>query len=260
MRWEKLTTNEFAGIDRSTPVVINVAAIEQHGPHLAIDTDATIGAYFLDRLDERMSDRVLILPQVKVCCSEHHMDFAGTLSVRHETFLAYVGDILDSVARHGFTNIVIFNSHGGNQAIGQVLLEKFGSGHRDCQIAMLTWWRLAAPELEAIRETGSAGINHACEFETSLMLLTARNDVRRGLISGMSYVETHDWANADMIRASRGALFRTMREMSAGTGVVGDPSSASAAKGQRISDAVVTELERVVASLAEFNEAGSKIN
>lgn len=251
MRWEKLTTNEFAGLDRSVPVVINVAAIEQHGPHLAIDTDATIGAHFLDRLEERMGEQVLILPQVKVCCSEHHMEFAGTLSVRHETFLAYVGDILDSVARHGFTNIVIFNSHGGNQAIGQVLLEKFGSSHRDCRIAILTWWRLAAPELETIRETGFAGVNHACEFETSLMLLVAPEDVRRELIGGMSYVKTHDWANADMIRASRGALFRTMHEMSDGTGVVGDPSSATAEKGERITDAVVRELERVVSSLSK---------
>ena len=251
MRWEKLSTNEFEGLDRSIPVVINVAAIEQHGPHLAIDTDATIGAHFLERLDERMGNRVLILPQVKVCCSEHHMDFPGTLSVRYETFLAYVGDILDSVARHGFTNIVIFNSHGGNQAIGQVLLEKFGSSHRNCRIALLTWWRLAAPELETIRETGFAGVNHACEFETSLMLLAAPDDVRREHIGGMSYVETHDWANADMIRASRGALFRTMHEMSGGTGVVGDPSTASVQKGKRISDMVVNELERVVTSLGQ---------
>lgn len=251
MRWEKLTTNEFAGLDRSIPVVLNVAAIEQHGPHLAIDTDVAIGGHFLDRLEARMGDRVLILPQVKVCCSEHHMEFAGTLSIRHETFLAYVGDILESVVRHGFTNIVLFNSHGGNQAIGQVLLETFGSRHRDCRVVMLTWWRLAAPELEAIRESGFAGVNHACEFETSLMLLAAPDSVRHDLIGDMSYVETFDWANADMIRASRGALFRTMHQMSGGTGVVGDPSTATAAKGERITEAVVAQMERVVTSLAK---------
>ena len=80
MRWEKFTTNEIAALDRSIPVVLNVAAIEQHGPHLPLETDARIGDHFLRRLEERLGDRVLILPQVKVCCSEHHMDFAGTLS------------------------------------------------------------------------------------------------------------------------------------------------------------------------------------
>lgn len=251
MRWETLTTNEVAALDRDIPVVLNVAAIEQHGPHLPLETDAVIGDHFLQALEQRLGDRVLILPQVKVCCSEHHMDFAGTLSVRHETFLAYVGDILESVARHGFRNIVVFNSHGGNQAIGQVLLETFGTKHRNCRVAFLTWWRLAAKELGAIRESAFAGINHACEFETSLMLLGAPESVRTALVSGMSYVETHDWANADMILPARGALFRSMHEMSGGTGVVGDPSLATREKGQAITAAVVAQLANVVETIRQ---------
>lgn len=251
MRWETLTTNEVAALDRDIPVVLNVAAIEQHGPHLPLETDAVIGDHFLQALEQKLGDRVLILPQVKVCCSEHHMDFAGTLSVRHETFLAYVGDILESVARHGFRNIVVFNSHGGNQAIGQVLLETFGTKHRNCRVAFLTWWRLAAKELGAIRESAFAGINHACEFETSLMLLGAPESVRTALVSGMSYVETHDWANADMILPARGALFRSMHEMSGGTGVVGDPSLATREKGQAITAAVVAQLANVVETIRQ---------
>lgn len=250
MRWENLTTEEFAAIDRSTPVVLNVAAIEQHGPHLAIDTDVAIGGHLLDKAEEVLGDKILILPAVKVCCSEHHMEFAGTLSVRHETFLAYVGDILESVARHGFRNLILFNSHGGNQAIGQVLLETFGARHRECRVALLTWWRLAAPELEGIRESGFAGINHACEFETSLMLAAAPDHVRPDKIAGMSYSQTFQWANSDMIRANRGALFRTMHAMSNGTGVVGDPSLGNAEKGERITQVVVEELVRVVETLA----------
>ena len=251
MRWETLTTNEVAALDRDIPVVLNVAAIEQHGPHLPLETDAVIGDHFQQALEAKLGDRVLILPQVKVCCSEHHMDFAGTLSVRHETFLAYVGDILESAVRHGFRNIVLFNSHGGNQAVGQVLLETFGSRHRDCRIAFLTWWRLAAKELGTIRESSFAGINHACEFETSLMLLGAPKSVRTALVSGMNYVGTHDWANADMILPARGALFRSMHEMSGGTGVVGDPSLATREKGEQITAAVVEQLAQVVETIRQ---------
>jgi len=178
------------------------------------------------------------------------MDLPGTLTVSHETFLAYVGGILDSVRRHGFRTIVLFNSHGGNQAIGQVLLESFGAKHRDCRIAMLTWWRLAAPEISAIRESGPGGANHACELETSLMLHIDPGSVRREKVSGMNYVETYDWANADMIEGNRGALFRSMADMSGGTGVVGDPSLASAEKGAAIIEAVVGQLQHVVESLA----------
>ncbi len=143
MKWETKTSAEIAALDRTIPVVLSIAAIEQHGPHLALETDAVIGAHYLERRDARRGAKVLILPQVKVGCSEHHMEFAGTLSVSHEAFMAYVADIVTSVVRHGFRNIVVLNSHGGNQAVGGLLLEKLGAAHRDCRIAFFTWWRLS---------------------------------------------------------------------------------------------------------------------
>lgn len=251
MRWERLTTREIQDLPRTIPVIVNVAAIEQHGPHLPLDTDAVIGAAFLDSLEARAGGEVLILPQVKVCCSEHHMDFPGTLSIGHRSFLDYVGAILQSVVRHGFRNLVIFNSHGGNQAIGQVLLEQFGASHRDCRIVMLTWWRLAGPEISQIRESGFAGANHACELETSLMLHVDPASVRQpDHLPPVSYVPTHSWANADMILPARGALFRSMAEMSDGLGAVGDASLATAAKGQAIIEAVTEQLLAVVRDLS----------
>lgn len=249
MRWEKLTSREIGTLDRSTPVILNIAAIEQHGPHLPLDTDARIGAHFLNELDAGNPDAALILPSVVVCASEHHMDFPGTLTVRHATLLAYVTDILESVAAHGFRNIVLFNSHGGNQAIGQVILESFGSRHRDCRVAMLTWWRIASDALLKVQEGGFGSVGHACEFETSLMLLIDEASVRRDLIPGPSHVMTHDWANSDLLRGGRGSLFRTMKEISGGNGVVGDPSLASAEKGRAITRIVVDALDGIVTSM-----------
>ncbi|MBF9235199.1 creatininase family protein [Microvirga alba] len=249
MRWEKLTTLEIGALDRSIPVILNIGAIEQHGPHLPLDTDAQIGAHFLRELDARHHDKVLILPPVVVCASAHHMDFAGTLTVQHTTLLAYVTDILDSVAAHGFRNILLFNSHGGNQAIGQVILESFGSRHPECQVAMLTWWRIATDALLTVQESPFGGVGHACEFETSLMLLIDETSVRRDLIPGRSHVMTHEWANSDLLRGGKGSLFRTMAEISGGSGVVGDPSLASAEKGRIITGIVVDSLAEIVDSL-----------
>jgi creatinine amidohydrolase len=249
MRWEKLTSPEIEGLDRSIPVILNIAAIEQHGPHLPLDTDARIGAHFLNELDARMADQMLILPPVVVCASAHHMDFAGTLTVRHETLLAYVGDVLNSVVAHGFSNILLFNSHGGNQAIGQVIAESFGSRHPDCRIGMLTWWRIATEELLNVQESTFGGVGHACEFETSLMLLIDESCVRRDLIPGRSHVMTYDWANADLLRGGKGTLFRTMAEISGGSGVVGDPSLASAEKGRAITRLVVDSLSQIVRTM-----------
>lgn len=249
MKWEKLTTLEIDALDRSIPVILNIAAIEQHGPHLPLETDARIGAHFLNELDARHSGKVLILPQVAVCASAHHMSFAGTLTVQHTTLLAYVSDILSSVAAHGFRNILLFNSHGGNQAIGQVILESFGAKHPDCRIAMLTWWRIATEALLEVQESGFGGVGHACEFETSLMLLIDPASVRKDRVPGYSHVMTHDWANSDLLRGGRGALFRTMAEISGGSGVVGDPSLASAEKGNTITRIVVDSLTEIINSI-----------
>jgi creatinine amidohydrolase len=249
MRWEKLTSPEIGALDRSIPVILNIAAIEQHGSHLPLDTDARIGAHFLNELDARMSDRVLILPPVVVCASAHHMSFPGTLTVQHATLLAYVGDILNAVAAHGFRNILLFNSHGGNQAIGQVILESFGARHPDCRIGMLTWWRIATEELLKVQESTFGGVGHACEFETSLMLLIDEASVRRDLIPGRTHVMTYDWANSDLLRGGRGSLFRTMAEISGGSGVVGDPSLASAEKGRAITGLVVDSLSKIVRTM-----------
>ena len=252
VRWEALTTREIDAVDRATPVMLSIAAIEQHGAHLPLATDATIGQAFLTRIEALHGPEVLILPQIAVGCSEHHMDFPGSLSVRHRTLIDYAGDVLRSVLRHGFRSIVILNSHGGNQGAGQVLLEEVGAAHPACRIALLTWWRLAAPELAGIRESGPGGCNHACEFETSLMLHAAPGAVRREAIGARTDADpAPDWAREDMLGGSRGTLYRSMRDKSGGDGVVGDPALGTADKGRAIEDAVTETLSKVIRSLRD---------
>lgn len=253
VRWGALTTRELDAVDRVTPVLLSIAAIEQHGPHLPLATDATIGQAFLARVEERHGPEVLILPQIAVGCSEHHMDFAGSLSVRHQTLVDYAGDVIRSVLRHGFRNVVILNSHGGNQGAGQVLLEEVGAADPACRIALLTWWRLAAPELSGIRDSAPGGCNHACEFETSLMLHAASSAVRREAIGHRSGAgdPAPVWAREDMLTGSRGTLYRSMREKSGGDGVVGEPALATAEKGRAIEDAVTDALSDVIRSLRD---------
>jgi len=242
MKWEDLTSRQIAALSRDIPVVLNIAAIEQHGPHLPLATDSLVGEHFLQRLEQRLPDELLALPQVKICCSAHHMDFDGTLTVRHETFLNYVGDILDSVRTHGFKKLVIFNSHGGNEAVGRVLLEKWGAGNPSARIFMLTWWKVAGAALAKVQESPFGGVGHACEFETSLLQFFAPHRVLTAEIREMNLEPTFAWAEADMLNAPCGVLYRSMKEMSRGSGVVGAPAYASAEKGQRISDIVTDAL------------------
>jgi len=248
MKWDRLTTVTINHLDRRIPVLLPIGATEQHGSHLPLATDHLIGQQLCELLDSELSDKVLILPSVPIGCSAHHMDFAGTLSISHKTFIELVCEILESVVAHGFRNLIIFNSHGGNNAVGQVVVERFGSAHPECRIVLAVWWLIAARELARISETGPGGVGHACEFETSLMLCSNPDLVDISAIKPGENKDTFGWARGDMLRSSQASLYRSFKGMT-DNGVFGDPTKASKEKGMMIEQAVISELKKIVIDL-----------
>ncbi len=238
MIWRNLTSKEIGKLDKTIPVILPIGAIEQHGPHLNVETDTLISEFFCNELNKAIPNEVLILPSIAICCSEHHMDFPGTLTVSHETLMAYLKDVLKSISANGFKNIIIFNGHGGNQAIGSVVVESFGVNNPDCNISIMTWWKIASKELFEITETGLFGVGHACEFETSILQYIEGNNVREEEIVNGPVTKTFDWAAADLLRGSKALLHRSMKEH-APNGVYGDPRVASKEKGEKIVNAVM---------------------
>ena len=101
--------------DGFTTVVLACGATEQHGPHLPLLVAAEIGRRGALETARRLG-RALVAPTVRIGCSDHHMAFPGTLSLRRETFQAVVRDTCASLAHHGFRRICILPSHGGNVA------------------------------------------------------------------------------------------------------------------------------------------------
>lgn len=248
MIWDRLTTKQLSALNKNIPVLLNLAATEQHGAHLPIATDRIIGEHFATLLNTEISEKVLILPPVSIGCSDHHMEFSGSLSLSHSTFSAVVEDIINSVIRHGFRKIILLNSHGGNQGIMQVIIERLGYANPTTHIIGATWWNLAKEELKNITETTFGGTGHACEFETSLMLAINPDLVNKTEIAKGGNVPTFDWAEGDMLQGGRASYYRTMKTMTP-NGVFGDPTMASAEKGIKISTCVVSALKKLVADV-----------
>lgn len=249
MKWEFLTSPELGQVDRHLPVVVPIAAVEQHGPHLPLATDSLIADHFMTELNREAPQEVLILPTIRVACSEHHMFFPGTLTVIHETFLAYLMEVAGSIIRHSFREIIIFNCHGGNLGIGQVALEKLGYRNPEVRFTLVTWWKLAAQPLAGVQESGAGGVGHACEFETSLLQFFAPELVRTDLIPPeMTNVPAFVWAEGDMLRGGAASVYRRMDQMTP-NGVYGAPFLANAKKGQIISRLVVSALSQLIRDL-----------
>lgn len=246
--WQELTSAGLDAVDRRVPVVLPLAAVEQHGPHLPLATDRLIVEHLCGRLDAELGAEVLTLPTAAVGNSTHHRDFPGTLSVRHATLLGQATDVAECVFADGFCTLVLFNAHGGNEGIAQVALEQLGGRWPDRRVVRTTWWQVAADAIGAISESGPGGVGHACELETSLMLAIAPHLVDTAAVPAKESAPAFAWDSGDMLRPSQATLYRRFADI-APSGVFGEPRAASVEKGRRISDAVTQELVTVLKSL-----------
>ncbi|MCK0148257.1 creatininase family protein [Arenibacter sp. F26102] len=191
MIWDEFTCLEIAKVDKKTPVVLVMAANEQHGPHLPFATDRLIGEHFVISLNKSIPDKVLVLPHIAVGCSEHHIGFLGSLTRSHNTFINQVKDIVSSILKHGFTNTILLNNHGENQDVWQVLVEKLGSTYKNLNIVLATRWKFGGNDLTALNEIGPMNTVHAGEFEESLIMLIAPELVRMDKLEKGKFVNVY---------------------------------------------------------------------
>ena len=194
---EELTSPEVERLLASgfTSVVAAVGAVEQHGPHLPLSVDAARG----DRLALEVAERLgstLVAPTIRIGCSEHHMDFAGTISLRGTTLKAVCEDYVSSLARHGFRIIYFVPSHGGNFAPLADMLDDLARVDPSCEVRSYTdlqgWvamWKDAVAEVAphlAHRVGGHADIAESSE------MLCIRPDLVRQELAVAGYVADFD--------------------------------------------------------------------
>lgn len=228
LTWPEVQAEVQSGRDT---VVIAFGATEQHGPHLPLATDALLG----DHLARLVADRLdaFVAPTVRVGCSEHHLEFPGTLSVSPETFHALVGDLVASLARGGFRRVVLIPTHGGNFAPLAGALEKLGPVE-GLEVRALT-------DLQALMAIAQLGADehgvplaegglHAGEWETSMLM---------SIHPEMVHLERGERGYTGDLQEAAGAIFgRGVHALSA-NGVIGDPARASGEHGARYWDTVV---------------------
>ena len=213
-----------------TSIVVAVGAVEQHGPHLPLLVDAARG----DRLAvevARLLGNALVAPTIRVGCSEHHMAFAGTLSLRRTTLEAVCMDYAVSLARHGFRSVYFIPSHGGNFGpLADMLDDLRAAVAPDCSVHAYTdllgfveLWRSAVAEVAPGFEARVGG--HADIAESSEMLCIRPELVREGLAEE-GHVAAFDAGLAERI-------FRDGFRAVAPNGILGDARGMSREIGER---------------------------
>src|SRR5215212_3772818 len=249
-RLARLSWREVAELDRDrTVAVLPTAAVEQHGPHLPLDTDAFLCTRVVEEAGARArSDGpVLVAPTLAFGSSEHHMAFAGTLTLTAETFSAVVSELLGSLLRHGFRRLLVVNGHGGNSALVREAVQQL-TGRAQVLAASVDYWALARATADDVRDSPPGGMAHACEFETSLMLHLRPESVRRELVQREIPEPRFAQERVDLVSPGPvTAGWQTHRLSS--SGVLGAPDLATAEKGERLFEACVDGLAGLIAEL-----------
>lgn len=179
-----LTWEEVEKMDRSKAILIlPVGSIEQHGPHLPLDTDTMIGLYVLERLVEiHKSYDLVMLPPLRYTYAKPSTVFPGTISVGGETLTRLADDIIGSFIAQGFKRILIMNAHYENtEFLIEGINRCLGNTH-SARIILANWWELVDDnDMRSIFGedwTGEWVDEHAALVETSLMMFIAPKLVR----------------------------------------------------------------------------------
>lgn len=247
-RYNRLTWAEMnEAIAAQKLVILPTGSTEQHGRHLPLDVDVFLCESVCLEVGRRAADRVLVLPPISYGLNLHHIDFPGTIHIEPETFIAFCLNITKSVAYHGFRKILLVNGHGSNTPLVDLVARR--TVLETLSLCFATgYYQFLLQAFESVRE--SRVIAHADEFETSLYLHLAPERVQMDLA-----VEDNDrmgqYVSSDST-ANYPVRFNDYWGRWTQTGVHGDPTKATAAKGRVLFEAAVTGLVRLVDELREW--------
>ena len=134
-------------LERSTAIVLPIGSTEQHGPNGLIGTDCICPETIAKGLMERLG--VLIGPTLNIGMAQHHLGFAGSITLKPTTLIAVVQDVLQSLAKHGFDHFYFLNGHGGNiapvnsafsEVHAQASMSRIPNDHRTLKCKLYNWW------------------------------------------------------------------------------------------------------------------------
>ena len=235
VEWQNLKAQDLRALaNDNAVVVIPIASIEQHGPHLPVMTDTRLGHEIAIRAARKAQAKrpTVVTPVVWMGLSEHHMPFGGTLIVSHATFRAILRDLITSLMRHGFRDILISNSHGGNIIAMQQIADEL-SPELGATIVTTTYVTEGGEAFADLMED-QANVMHACEGETSMMMAVEPDLVDASDLSSLRSMESE---SSKFLKAGHASYrWRPFAHVT-GNGIAGDPAKANADKGEALLEA-----------------------
>jgi creatinine amidohydrolase len=207
--------------------MLPIGSFEQHGDYLPLSTDTLIACVIAREIADTYN--LMLLPPVTISCSHEHADWPGTVSISARTLHALITDVAESLTARGIDRLLLVNGHGGNYVLANIVQEASVHGPRMALFPTSSDWRQAR-EVAGLSTDGHVDM-HAGELETSILLHALPDTVRPG------------YEHSDHEADDRRQLLSLGMRAYTTSGVIGQPSLASAEKGKAVL-VVLTELAR----------------
>lgn len=249
MKYAEMTAAALKDVDRErTLVVLPIAAVEQHGPHMPTGTDWILCTGVADALESALPRQLLQLPTLWMGASSHHLRFGATVDAALPTYIATLVDAGRSLLNDGFQRLLILNGHGGNVDPLRVALRQLQPDFPQALLVGGSYWSVADRVIQDTLQGAHKFVGHACEFETSMMLHLRPELVNQELLSDAGELVTDV---IDGLFVSRDMWQRTA------AGFTGRPDLATADKGKLLLDGIVKSLVGHVETLLTQPLGGS---
>ncbi len=229
--------------------VVPVGSCEQHGPNTTYNTDTARAYAFSKQLGERFGEKLLICPPVTYGISTHHMGFAGTITLRPETYIELLKDIAVALHKHGVKRILFINGHGGNTSSLNVVINSlkysYGIDAYYSGMGFGVFDDAVNPELGWSEKRG-----HASESETSQCLAICPECVRKDNLQKGEVVENFVIRGKNNPFRYGGIAFQWERDASR-NGALGDARKSSKEEGERLNNVALERVSRMIEYILE---------
>jgi creatinine amidohydrolase len=247
-----LTWKQVEAIDKEQALlVLPTAAIEQHGHHLPLATDTLINNLLLGQALKRLPKEapVYTLPPLCYGKSNEHIGFPGTMSLSAATFMAVLRDLGASIKASGFKRVVLYNTHGGNASLDDVMARDLRA-----EFGLRTFFLsgAAGAQFPEISPQERAYGFHANEWETAVLLAATPELVHTGeyTVNYIAQIDDPSPLKPEFAPATFSWLTRDI----APSGVMGDPRPATAENGAKWIEASAQKIAEALIAMLNFEE------